>query len=134
MGERASHKVYERKNERLFIGASQIESIFYVFQEDAGFVGAVIFFEGEENFRHLCQTCAEEWGKPVSVKQKDCEPDELDFTALFWSGNKVEATMWYVCENSFGSLEIYLKTSRVSMKEESGQIPQNEHFGGVGQR
>lgn len=125
-GEFTSCKVYERKNENLSIGEAAVDSIFYLFEDDIGFVSATIYFENSKNFELIIKYCLEKWGKPSSEKRQTAASGALDFAEISWRGKKAEATMWYSGKSNLGALHIYLKESFTTAKEDFNQLLQKE--------
>lgn len=125
-GEFTSCKVYERKNEDLFIGEATIDSIFYSFQDDMGFVSATIYFRNSKNFELITKYCLEKWGKPASEKRQAEASGALDFAELSWRGKKAETTMWYSGKSKLGALHIYLKESFFTARKDFNQLLQRE--------
>lgn len=126
IGEHASCKVYERKSERLLFGDAEIDSVFYSFQEDTGFVSAAVYFEERKNFELIREICIEHWGEPAVEKTSARAPEEsdADVTELCWRGKKVDTTIWYACKSGIGALHIYLKESNDAAMEDCEILPQ----------
>lgn len=122
LGEFSSCKVYERKNEELCIGDAVIDSVFYSFEEEMGFVSATIYFEGIKNFELISKQCMEQWGRPSSEKKQAEESGALNFAEFSWRGKRAETTMWYSGNSNLGALHIYLKKSYAVAKEDFNQI------------
>lgn len=125
-GQSTSCKVYERKSERLLFGQAEIDSIFYAFQHDAGFVSASVYFEEKRNFELIRALCIEQWGEPAeeNISAYMSENRDTDLTELCWRGKKVDAMIWYSCKSGVGALQIYLKESSVAAIEDCENIPQ----------
>lgn len=126
IGEHSSCKVYERKSERLLFGDAEIESVFYSFQDDAGFVSAAVYFEEKKNFELIRERCIEQWGEPAGEKPSADAPEErgAELTELCWRGKNVDTMIWYECKSGIGALHIYLKESSEAALEDCENIPQ----------
>lgn len=122
----ASCKVYERKSEKLLFGDAEIDSVFYSFQDDAGFVSAAVYFEERKNFELIRELCIEHWGEPAEEKTSSytSENRDDDLTELCWRGRKVDIMIWYACKCDIGALQIYLKESNDAAMEDCENIPQ----------
>lgn len=127
IGERTSCKVYERKSETLLFGDAEIDSVFYSFQDDAGFVSAAVYFEERKNFELIREICIEHWGEPAEEKTISCSSGYRDcnLAELCWRGKKVDTTIWYAYKSGIGALHIYLKKSNAAAMEDCENIQQS---------
>jgi hypothetical protein len=83
-------KNYQKKEDNLTMGASQLSDITYVFR-GGKFITVIIRTKGEVNYAHLKDACFEKFGKGWR-KEAD---EKLDIQSFAWFGEATWVTLKY---------------------------------------
>lgn len=101
---------FQRKNEKLQIGAAQLKSIEYKFLDNVGLVQVVVRVENAVNVDALLNACTENWGEPRDRSSHN--------NFLVWVGKKVEARIYVFANSSRADLFIEVKKMQKLVEEQ----------------
>lgn len=101
--------IYQRKGDKLRIGAAKLTAIEYIFLDNAGLVQVYVETEGEGNVDALIKACTENWGEPKKNRM---------YEVYTWVGKKVEAFLSVYENRDSADLHIGIKKISELFEEE----------------